>query len=63
MKEEISEYIKYLDSFKDVKKPPMPIFSTSAYTDNEYISVIDSIMKDYENIDDFEISLKYLKGE
>ncbi|MBR6778955.1 MAG: hypothetical protein IKM43_02250 [Clostridia bacterium] len=63
MREEIEEYIKYMDTFKEVKKPYIPRFSSSAYTDNEYLCAIHDIMQDFDQIDDFDISLKYLKGE
>ena len=63
MNKEIDEYIKYLSSFSMVKKPPMPKFDTFAYTDNEYLSEINSIMKDFDNIDEEYLTVKYLKGE
>jgi len=63
MLEETFAYLEYLQSFSEVRKPEMPIFNTSAYTDNEYLNSIDELMYDFENIDDFQITLKHLKGE
>ena len=61
MNEEINEYIKYLFCFGEVKKPKMPKFDVFAYTDNEYLSVINGVMRDYENIDDEYLTIKHLK--
>lgn len=63
MLEENLAYIEYLERFAEITKPEMPTFNHSAYTDNEYISAINSVMEDYENIFDFDITLKYLKED
>ena len=63
MLQETFAYLEYLRSFKQVKKPKMPICDVSAYTDNEYINSINEIMHYFENIEDFQITLDYLKGE
>ncbi len=55
-------YEMYLDSFGVVKKPAMPKFDLSAYTDNEYISAINELLKDYDGLDDEYLILKHLKG-
>lgn len=63
MKEEIYEYFDYLLNFNAVEKPSMPKFNVSAYTENEYISAVNDLMLDFEKFDDFETTLKYLKGD
>lgn len=63
MDEEIIEYQKYLLNFGEVNKPKMPKFDLLAYTDNEYLSSIFDIIKDYEYIDDECLTLQYLKGD
>lgn len=63
MLEEISAYIAYLRKFGKIKKPKMPIFDFNAYTDNEYLNAISVTMKDYENVDDFLVTINYLKGD
>ena len=62
MYEEIREYEKYLASFGLVKKPRMPKFDISAYTDNEYLSVVYNLLKEYDNVDDEYLIINYLKG-
>jgi len=56
-------YIEYLKNFNYVQKPKMPNFNVFAYTENEYLNAIYSINKDFECINDVELTLKYLKGE
>ena len=63
MLKETIAYFEYLQTFSQVKKPKMPICDVGAYTDNEYINSINSIMHDFEKIEDFQITLNYLKGE
>lgn len=63
MQQEILSYIEYLNSFKELKKPQMPNFDLTAYTDIEYHKAIDEINEDFDNIDDFGVYLKFLKGE
>ena len=62
MDEEIREYEKYLASFGLIEKPQMPKFDISAYTDNEYLSVVYNLLKDYDNVDDEYLTIDYLKG-
>ena len=63
MNEEIEEYEKYLLSFGMVEKPPMPKFNESAYTDNEYLSIIFDLMKDFDLLDDEYLTIQHLKGD
>ena len=63
MREEINEYFTYLLNFNVVKKPSMPKFNVSAYTENEYVSAVNELMLDFNKIDDYETTLKYLKGD
>ena len=63
MEQEILAYIEYLADFWEVKKPQMPNFDLSAYTDNEYKKAIEEVNQDYENINDFDVYLRFLKGE
>ena len=63
MSDEVREYIEYIAKLKEIQKPKMPTFSISAYTDSEYTQAIDAVMKDYENIDDFYLTLQHLKGD
>lgn len=62
MNEEIEEYIRYLESFNEIKRPILPNYDLSAYTDNEYLNAIENVMNDYESIDDLWVTLDYLKG-
>ena len=63
MFEEFEEYQKLFLAAKDVEKPQMPNFDVSAYTDSEYMSVIFSIMEEFDCVDDLDITIKYLKGK
>ena len=63
MNDEVSAYVEYLEKFGEVLRPQMPKFDYSAYSDNEYKNAITQVMKDYENIDDFDITIKHLKGD
>ena len=63
MDEEIIAYQEYLLSFGAVNKPYMPKFDLRAYTDNEYLMVINSVMEDYSEVDDFQLTIDYLKGD
>ncbi len=63
MNEEIEEYIAYLSKFECRMKPKMPNFDLSAYTDNEYLSVINRINLEYDWLMDEEVYFEYLRGE
>lgn len=63
MDEEIREYEKYLASFGVVEKPKMPKFNVSAYTDNEYLSVVYGLLNDYDKLDEEYLTINYLKGD
>ena len=49
--------------FKEIEKPPMPKFDLLAYNDNEYTLAIEEMNREFENIDDYDIVIKYLQGE
>ncbi len=63
MDEQVIAYLEYLSALKEITRPAMPHFDLSAYNDNEYKAAIDEILKDYEGVDDFSVTLRYLKGE
>ncbi|MCQ2564443.1 MAG: hypothetical protein MJ152_01090 [Clostridia bacterium] len=63
MDEEVNAYLNYLSSLGEIKKPKMPKFDATAYTDFEYINAISGITSDYEKIDDFDVTIKFLKGK
>ena len=63
MDEEIMAYQEYLLNFGVVKKPQMPKFDVSAYTENEYLSLIFDLMKDFDLVDDEYLTIKHLKGD
>ena len=63
MEEIVEEYIRYLAEIHDVDRPKMPKIALDAYTDSEYLSVIDSVNKDYESINDIHLTEQFLKGE
>ena len=62
MNQEILAYIEYLSNFSELTRPTMPNFDLSAYSDSEYISSISSVLKDYENVDDIDVTIERLKG-
>ncbi len=51
MDDEITDYIKYILSLVEIKRPKMPTFSLSAYTESEYINAINEIMNEYSHLD------------
>ena len=51
MDDEITDYIKYILSLVEIKRPKMPTFSLSAYTESEYIKAIKEIMNVYSHLD------------
>lgn len=51
MDDEITDYIKYILSLVEIKRPKMPTFSLSAYTESEYIKAINEIMNEYSHLD------------
>ena len=63
MLKETFAYFEYLEAFKQVQKPKMPNCDVGAYTDIEYINAINRVMREFEDIEDFQITLNYLKGE
>lgn len=63
MFDETREYIEYLKNFNILNKPKMPNFDLSAYTDNEYLKVVESLNLEYDLVDDLGATLTFLKGE
>ena len=63
MKKINDAYIKFLLYFNELERPPMPKFDVFAYTESEYVSAIDEIIRDYEFVDDLSITEHFLKGE
>ncbi len=59
----VDDYILYIANMKEVVKPTMPNFDISAYTDSEYTSVVRELISDFENIDDLELTLQYLRSK
>ena len=51
MNDEINDYVQYVLSVMEIRRPEMPSFLISAYTESEYISAINEIMKDFSSID------------
>ncbi len=51
MDDEITDYIKYILSLVEIKRPKMPTFSLSAYTESEYINAINEIMNECSHLD------------
>ena len=62
MNDEIREYIAYLSRSITLDKPSMPKFDLGAYTDSEYLSAIESVMRAFDPVNDDLVS-RYLKGE
>ncbi len=62
MKEIVLAYIMYLNSFKGKTKPKMPNLNASAYTDSEYVAVIDSLNADFDDLDSVALTERFLKG-
>ena len=63
MEQEIFAYMEYLSSFTELTRPSMPNFNLFAYSDSEYTNAINSVMKDYESIDDIDVTIERLKGK
>ena len=52
MFEFIDAYIEFLHGFKELNRPEMPKFDVFAYTESEYVTAINDVMREYEYIDD-----------
>ena len=63
MFELISAYVEYLSGLKQIVRPQMPKIEPEAYTDSEYEIAMRQLETDYASIDDFDITIKFLKGE
>ena len=59
----VNAYVDFLLGMKDFEKPEMPKFNESAYTESEYVSLMEYIENDYKYIDDFRVTIDFLKGE
>lgn len=62
MFELINAYVEYLSNLKEIARPKMPNFAIQTYTDSEYKNAIAQIEKDFLGVDDFESTIKFLKG-
>ncbi len=62
MNELIREYIEYIAHLKEIDRPKMPKFDPSAYTESEYTYAINDLMALYDKVDDFELTLQFIKG-
>lgn len=51
MDDEINDYVQYILSLVEIRRPKMPSFPVSAYTENEYILAINEIMSDFSATD------------
>lgn len=63
MEDEVSAYIAYIARLKEIQKPEMPKFLVDAYTENEYRIAIEDVMTAFEDVDDFYLTERFLKGE
>ena len=63
MFELINAYVEYLSSLKQIARPKMPKIEPKAYTDSEYEIAMWQLENDYAGVDDFDITIKFLKGE
>ena len=63
MNDYVEAYIIFLLNSRELVRPVMPKFNISAYTENEYVTAINEIVKDYEFVDDMEVLEHFLKGE
>lgn len=63
MDEQVRAYIDYILTLKQIEIPRMPKFDKSAYNDIEYMNAILDIMADFDIVDDFNLTIKHLKGD
>lgn len=63
MIEFVNAYIEFLQNFAEVERPLMPKFDVSAYTESEYVTAINDVMREYEYIDDLGVTEHFLKGD
>ena len=59
----VDAYIEFLLNSRELVRPAMPKFNVSAYTESEYVSAVEYVMRDYERIDDLGITEHFLKGD
>ena len=63
MIDESLAYAEYLTHFNPKKRVQMPQFDRLAYTDNEYLLVVNELDADYGFLDGSDLTIKHLKGE
>ena len=63
MNDLVNAYVEFLLQMKGFEKPKMPQFDETAYTENEYVSLINFIEEEYKYIDDLQLTLDFLKGD
>ena len=63
MKELVDAYIEFLLQMKGFEKPEMPKIDETAYTESEYVILIKFIEEDYKYVDDFKLTIDFLKGD
>ena len=63
MNEIVDAYIKFLLNSRELIRPAMPKFDVSAYTESEYVTAINDVMREYEYIDDLGVTEHFLKGD
>lgn len=59
----VEAYVEFLLGMKEFEKPEMPKFDVSAYTESEYLSVMEFIENDYKYLDDLRLTESFLKGD
>ena len=59
----VEAYIEFLQNFTELERPLIPKFDVTAYTESEYVSAVEDILKDCEYIDDLSITEHFLKGD
>ena len=62
MNDIVNAYIDFLLNFKELQRPLMPKFNKFAYTENEYLEVINLLDVDYNGVDDLQATIDFLKG-
>ncbi len=57
------EYEKGLKQDVVLNKPPMPTYNLSAYNEVEYLSVVEDLNRNFDQLDDIQLTIDFLKGE
>lgn len=63
MNDYVEAYIEFLQNFQELERPVMPKFDVSAYTESEYVTAINEVVREYEYIDDLGVTEHFLKGD